>query len=328
MKGNYVVAPLPTQEGQHLIFGKVLEIDGNILVVRQEKDFHINPVHHRVFKERAMDLGPKPLPGKVHGFSTTKLYRGKTPQPLGDFHWFYKPSDKKLPALMAKAVKDLITVCEKLKLPVPPEDGLVWEVHPGGRMAGWYHHSRNPEKLPHRIGFSPDGFGDNSPLYIFAHEYAHWLYFNHVADLSVLVSSWLKAFNRSVKPGAPPIDAKDLLTDWFDSGLEPLQFRKSLEKDQRKCFDKVVNLIRKDFRVDSHDLTMLFLAGKRKYIKKLWEASSYTATPDVRSIITDYATFNVKELFAESFAHKMSGMKIADSEIQDLVSQTILTVRS
>lgn len=330
MKGNYVIAPLRTESGSTLIFGRVTSTEDGMLTVRQEKNCHIKPVSHQVLAKHAVDLGEKPIPGKVHGFNTSVLYRGKTAHDLGNFHWFYKPEDKKLPKQLADAVAQLIERCEKLRLPLPEEDSICWEIHKatGAKQhLGLFKQSRDLKKQPHTLAFRPELLGEYTMLYVLAHEYAHWLYFNHVVQLSHVVSDWVKAFNRSVKTVEPTVVPGELLDDWFESGLEPLQFRKGLEPLQRKCFDDVLKAIRKASRVDPYDLTSLFLAGKKKSIRRMWEAAAYRNMVEVNPILTDYATTNVKELFAESFAFYIAGMKIQDDEVKALVKTTISTIK-
>lgn len=326
--GNYIVARVPTDRGTtELVFGRVVSTEAEHLHIRKEQDCHIRKVHHKVLKSKSIDLGPTPPAGKVYGFDTTNLYIKATAHALGEFHWFYKPT-KEVHKTMVQAVAELEQRLNKLKLPVP-DDSVIWVLRKGTpKHAGWYINSKNVDKKPHQFGFVPDHFGDTKPLYILAHEYAHWLYFNHVGSNAELSASWVAMFNRSVKTAPIKADLNALLKAWLKSQLPANQFAKSLEDEDRSAFTRVVSTMCKMHRLDLHDLEVLMLSNKLKTLHKMWQVSVHQHETVAFPLLTAYSTTNVKELFSEALAHAITGLPVKDPELKDLVQRTISIVRN
>jgi hypothetical protein len=139
-------------------------------------------------------------------------------------------------------------------------------------------------------------------VYVILHEYGHYLHANHLKNPKVN-AGWIRLFNTSIKPQAIDRDTITRLLEDLIAGEErPTDFRGQLEEQDRLSFNWIVRTINKDHAVNLKELDILFTADDRDSIRHLWPKRAITRK-ELAPIITEYATKNYHELFAESFAY-------------------------
>lgn len=319
-KHSYIVGKFKTEEGHTLFLGKITAVQGNIVSGYIEKNSHI-PKQRKLFeiatKDIALDLGPKPYPGSVHKFDTSHLYTGhkKIHDFFGELHFFYVP-EKETGKVLMQAFDKAAAILQKAKMPAP--EHTVWEINPKemkGKWAGFYAHSKNYLKMPHRLSIKPESMPTviSEFVYVILHEYAHWLHANCIRRVKVN-AAWIRLFNTSIKPQTIDKEMSKRLLESLIGGQErPTDFRGQLEEEERNAFNWIVRNIGQDHAVGIKELNLLFEADDMDSIKDLWPKRSLNKK-ELAPIVTEYATKNYHELFAEAFAYIMMKRKLPDGK--------------
>lgn len=330
LKNHYIIGRTHGPEGQEILFlGRVLSADGNVVSGYKEKDCHLKDKrqHFEVHtKDVCLDLGTDPYPGTVHKFETTRLYSGQ--RTLHDFwgsiYFFYK-IDAQVKTGLLSAFDRAQSIIEKLKLPSP--DGTYWSILSAktkGKHAGMYIHSGNTNKHPHRFEIKPEHM-PSSPryfLYVILHEYAHWLERNCMLRPK-LRAKWIRLFNTSIKPQTITKDMSQALLEKLVSGGErPSDFRGQLEEDERNAFNWIIRAIGQEHAVAIRDLDTLFEAEDRDEITSLWPRH-VLKKKDLKPIVSDYATKNWHELWAEAFSLRYSKLEPVSDGICTAIDKTL-----
>jgi len=316
-KGNYIIGKMRSEEGHTLFLGRVVATQGsNIISGYIEKNSHL-PKLRQLFeiprKDVVLDMGPTPYPGTVHKFDTSHLYTGHRKQHefFGPIHFFYKP-EKEVGSVLMQTFDHCATKLEKLKMPAVLQ--TVWEINPKemkGKWAGFYRHSRAPHKLPHTLSIKPEVVPTviSEFAYVVYHEYGHYLHANYIRNPKVN-AAWIRLFNTSIKPQTIDKEMSKRLLEALVEGEErPTDFKGQLEEEERLAFNWIIRTIGVEHAVSLKELDTLFVADSKDEIRALWPKRTLTKK-ELAPIVTEYATKNYHELFAESFAFFMLKKKL------------------
>jgi hypothetical protein len=326
-QGNYVVARQRlTDDSMQTIFGKVTEISKGIAVIKIEKDSHVKERFSEVpVKDIVVDLGTSPHPGSVYGQDvTSRLIAKRDHDFFGPYFWFYKPRSTDVVTKVEAAFDDMAAILKKHKLPAPY--GSVLELRSmdvSGKWAGYYKHSKNTDKNPHRISLKPEmeGMTPSAMQYIIAHEYAHWFHFNCVTGPK-LNARWIRLFNTSIKlQTVTKEDSKALLESLLGGEVRPSDFRSDLDEDQRNQFNWICRTIKSEHALSLHEMDLLFEADFKDDIRGVWPKNTLSKK-DLKPVISEYATLNYRETFAESLAFYLIKRKLPEA-VTALVEKSI-----
>lgn len=313
--------------------------NGEVSGRQEAKDVHRNPTH-LTFKTRdvAANLGSKPLDGKVFGFDLASRYRGSV-----DLHEDF-PTLHVYAGGVSKSSRDsLLTsmdfVSNRLKALglsfLLDGTATEWSVHPKrGKYAGYYKHSSNPESHPHLISVSlgADFYEEDSKApfaYVLAHELGHALHFQHFTREAFPKknASWLNLYLSSVPfQAVSKEDRIRLFKSVVQYGsLREWEAKTSIEEDSA-----MMKVVLRDMHLASRmrprDVDVMLSAEDHDTLRSLWPTlPSGKTVPE--PILTDYATKNVQELFAESFAFYVLGKKLP-SQISKILESTLQLVKT
>jgi hypothetical protein len=313
MKNHYVIGKSSTKDGNKLVFGKVVSITNGIVEGVQEKNSHIQKLRNGFeipLGNVVVDLGPEPHPGKVHGFTVGHRFVGKQPHDFfGDVCYLYK-APKETRQKLNEALNLAAKIIAKAGFDAP--EFSVWEVHPndgGGKYAGYYRHSKQPEKDPIRFAIRPDKVPTSEYLYVILHEFAHYIHAQLMTGAKIN-AAWLRLYNTSIKPQTIKKETSSMLLEALVGGEErPSDFKSGLDEDQRNAFNWIIRQIKADHAISIKELDILFEAQYKDDIEKLWPMRTL-AKKELAPIVSEYATVNVHELWAESLAFYWTKKKL------------------
>lgn len=323
-KGDYFVGR--DGDSRKTYLAKALEDShGKAVESLYEKDCHIQGLRHTFTQDLAgvvLNLGPKPYPGKVHGHDTSSLFTKRlTHDKFGDVMFFYKP-DKQV---LADLKESMDKVAERLKRQDLAFllDGLIFEVLPynGEKYAGMYIRSKN-EKIPNRVQIRPEIMPASEYAYVWHHELGHHLHLTFCRESKKLNASWLKLFNTSIKVETIKKDKSQQLLHALIAGEEPpSDFKRGLDEEDALAFKWLIRTIQQVNGLSIQDLDTLFEADMKDEIEKVWPVRNISRK-ELAPIVSEYATKNSKELFAECFAFYMTKKKLPEPIVK-LLERTI-----
>lgn len=160
-------------------------------------------------------------------------------------------------------------------------------------------------------------------FYVVMHELAH------VIDLDVLLNrspkltaAWLDMFERTVK--AEEISEGDV-NELFERLIEApdfKSFRTSLTDEDAEVMKIIASVLSRTRSVSLRDLAHIKEAGDEKLLNRLWPVAHQCVGSRKKPVVSDYATKNVRELFAESVAFYAIERKLP-KEIVSLVEASL-----
>jgi hypothetical protein len=281
--------------------------DAHILALRKELDVPLKQV------VAVLDAND-PHPGKVFGCDSEDIYRGKkSHDEVGPLFFFYKPAPEngeKIVKAFDKSVRILKE--ERLDFIIDPSQA-VWEVHRynGEKYGGMYKRSRKPDKNPHRFIIKPEMWPPEDWPYVILHEYAHHLHSQFMTSRK-LNAAWVKLYNTSIL--VKDIDEKQtsrVLDNLLAQEALPSDFKGQLDEEDALTFKWILKALRAQHKLSIKELDTLFAADYRDDIRDLWPER--VTSSDLAPLVTEYATKNVRELFAESFSYYLVGKEIPKS---------------
>lgn len=327
-EGDYLLCSL---KGSKDFLMKVKELSKGEYHGTIEKDCHIREMRkEHTVRERdiILNLGPSPKAGKVYGIDTTNLYRGKrSHSTFGEIHFFYNPKKEVVQNIMAafdKAYKHL----ERLGLEFLIDD-IVWEILPFGkeRYAGMYTRKKGEKGQP-RILIRPERMQVVEFPYVILHELGHHLHMGGFVTSKKIDAQWVQLYNTSVRVAS--IDkqtSKSLLENLLDGQDTISNFKSSLDEDDALALKWILRTIQQYHGLSVRELDTLFEANMMDDIKAVWPLRNIPHK-ELTPVITEYATKNYRETFAESFGHyaaklKLPGKKDLPSKVVQLLEKTI-----
>ena len=324
----YIIAKQKVHGGGHVVFlGKITSENGDTVDGYIEKNSHINK---RVFsipkKDIIIKLGKNPYAGKVHGFDTGYLYLHSSYHDFfGKLCWFYNP-EKELKRKINRALESTAKLLKK-KLNLQSIENSVWEIARFEKSShyGAYMHSKDLEKAPHRF-FLRIMEEDITPEYIILHEIAHYLHKNFMKGIKIN-AAWISVFNTSIKTvSIKKEESEKFLTDIINGEVGPIDFKSDLPVEDELKYKWILRTISSEKAISVKELQTLFEAEKMDEIKKLWPLRNIYKK-ELAPVVTEYATKNYEELFAESFALFMTGKKLPKN-VETLMLKSLAIIKS
>jgi hypothetical protein len=312
-KGDYGIAK--QDQGKDYLFKALADSDSRSVEAVLEKDCHVQGLRHTMtvaLSDVVLNLGSDPHPGKVYGYDVGTLHRKRlTHDKFGDVHFFYRP-DKQV---LADLKESMDKVAERLKRQdlLFLLDNMIFEVLPynGEKFAGRFLKSKN-EKLPKRIQIRPEIMPASEYQYVWYHELGHNLHLDYCKPAKKLNASWLKLFNTSIRVDTIKKDKSQQLLDALIGGEEPpSDFKRGLDEEDALAFKWLIRTIQQVNGLSIQDLDILFEADMKDEVAKVWPVRNISHK-ELAPIVSDYATVNFKELFAECFAFYMVKKKLPE----------------
>jgi len=261
-------------------------------------------------------LGQQPYPGKVYGFDVGSLHRKRlTHDRFGDVHFFYKP-EKQVLSDLRDSMTRVANKLNKQDLGFLLND-VVYEVLPyhGEKYAGMYLRSKT-DKVPDRIQIRPEIMPASEYDYVWYHELGHRLHLTFCRESKKLNAQWLKLYATSIKAMTIKKDKSQQLLDLLIDGQEtPSDFKRGLDEEDALAFKWIIRTIQQVNGLSIKDLDTLFEAEMKEEITKVWPVRSISHK-ELAPIVSEYATVNFKELFAECFAFYMTKKKLPEPIIK------------
>lgn len=323
---QYVIVKQKENEKPFLARVHSINDDGRIEAVL-EKDVHIK--QQRVTfrkKDVKVNLGISPLPGRAYGLDLDNLFKKTIEHEFwGPIHFFVELEKDALKVLKTSLDKTAERI-QKMKLD-PFVKLIETEIRaPKGKYAGMYLHSKDSEKS-HRIWYAP-GKAEKMPERmedIIFHEFGHAVRFNGVTRNKTR-NRWLRLYQKTI---APMTIGKDVLAQMlkdFDEYDEQDQsfnavFRTLNEDANPRSTKAILQWFKQTHKIGTRELEIMWRSSKTKDLEKYWP-THLIDTHDLKPVITDYATKNVEELFAECFALHCQRKKLPE-KFQELMDESL-----
>lgn len=324
-KGDYLLVKEGEKAKPYLIkFTKVS--DGSVVGTREE-DRHIDPQVVEVSPKHVLiNLGDDPKVKKVDGVTISDRFVTSVVHPVwGDVHVLTKVSKEDRDLLKASLDRTARKV-EKLGLAHLIE-GTITEVRSKqGKWAGKYKHGHGDD--PARMIYAPE-WADGSAKamdYVVLHEFGHRVRYAGVKSPKIR-ARWLHYYNRSISRTVVTTDdikeiMKGLANPDGETSLNQTLKEIAAENDERTPQLKTLARWFKQVRhLSFRDLGVIWEAGEMDAFNALWPDSDVDSS-ELAPIVSEYATKNVEELFAESFAYHCTAQKLP-SKISDLLEKTL-----
>ena len=312
-RGEYGIAK--QDQGKDYLFKALSDSDAKSVEAVLEKDSHIQGLRHTMtvaLSDVVLNLGTEPHPGKVYGYDVGMLHRKRlSHDKFGDVHFFYKP-DKQVLSDLKESMDKVAERLKRLDL-LFLLDNVVFEIIPynGEKYAGMFKMSKN-EKLPKRIQLRPEIMPASEYPYVWYHELGHNLHLDYCKSSKKLNASWLKLFNTSIRVDTIKKDKSQQLLDALIGGEEPpSDFKRGLDEEDALAFKWLIRTIQQVNGLSIQDLDTLFEADMKDEVAKVWPVRNISHK-ELAPIVSEYATMNSKELFAECFAFYMVKKKLPE----------------
>lgn len=324
-KDSYCVAT--TKESKTPFLGKVTSVD--------EKHVNIILEKNRAFGVKTLsiphkniiaDLGTKPHPGKVFGLDTANLYRKTIDHDFWGPINFFISMEKEDSLKLKKALDNTAAYLTKLGL-----DQYCDNLHTDikakqGKWAGKYIHSGKKE-VPNRIWYAPEWANGKQAVLeeIIYHEFGHVIRFNGLSSKQ-LRAKWQTLFQTTIQP---VVISKDDVQDMLEKLKEGCSagevtlptFLKTLVEESNDPDETtlqvkaVLRWMKQIHRVSIKELSVLWDTNRMKSFQSLWPKGTVD-TNKLKPLVTEYATVNVEELFAECFALYCMKKKLPNSALE------------
>lgn len=331
MKPNdYMIAQT---KGSKPFLGQVTKItDDGFLVVPDKLRYREEDEITVYRRDVLVRLGPDPKPGKVYGVDVANIYRRSfTHDVWGPIHFFVKPDKEHMK--MLKAGLD-ITAKRLDKLGLTDYMGkFQTEIRAKkGKYAGMYTHSKDGKSI---TWYAPECAAKQEDMNgVIYHEYGHVLRMNGLTRVTPR-ARWQRLFQRSIAPIIVPKKFLDGLLDVMleeannasEASLPKIIKEYVADDDGRIAGVKALQRwMRQIHHVSARDIEVLWSANDSDTLRSLWPTTSID-TSRLDPILTDYATKNVEELFAESFMFYALGKKIP-ANIEKLLQKSLSEIKN
>lgn len=185
--------------------------------------------------------------------------------------------------------------------------------HKKGSIAGSYSVPKD-DSLSDIMTIRPESFLREDLDYVVFHEAGHGIAFNLMP--SQLQLRWIKLYTYYTKLSA--LDSKEL--SQIRKTLEQTGEFKQVDKDH---LDACLATVKANYGIRRHDLEIML--EHNESLEEIWPTHSLDLT-DSDVPISDYATKNVDEMWAEAFAFYMVG-KPLPKRVKRLVEETLAACR-
>jgi len=276
------------------------------------------------------NMGKDPMPGFAYGVDL-EVYRGRKEHHIfGMQNFFYRPKKD----VSKQWLKTLDVAGKKLKtagFTKVLNDEIIWEIakHNGQKYAGYYTPRRGDTIAPRiRIHLEIVGAKSSDYLGFIYHEFAHHLHYAYLMESLKLDARWIQLFNTSIKVvNINKSICEQLLNGLLEGEVKPSRFKAEIEDDELKlAYQWILRTIAQNHAISVRELDKLFEADFKSDIEALWP-KHHIRKKDLEPIVTEYATKNFKELFAESFRIYMEGGKLPKN-VHSLLEKSLTYIKN
>lgn len=253
------------------------------------------------------NLGQNPVNGKVFGVDVTVYQRDLKAEGWPVPIHVYRELGKKEPKIVVKAFKKAQSIMAE-------QDCFVWStslkaiklIPNSGKMQGSYSHKNGKEGPMDTLTCSATDLTNSAELTeLVLHESCHGIWFRQVPrDYR---ARWSALFNKRSIVNRTTQDELDTLADviieFAKTGSRLAEIMKELKSenpDELDALKEVISYVKKIHHIDKEEFEALAVAKPEKF-KELWPEVADFST--FKADVTEYATTNVKEFFAESMTY-------------------------
>jgi hypothetical protein len=331
-KGDYVISSDGSDNKKKTFLFKVESVQKGIATGTVEKDSHLKDKRFTIeapVKNIVINLGPEPFPGKVYGHDVSTLYKGrKTHDFFGPLYFFYTMEEEAKKSLIG-AFDKVARILEKNKLSFMADpQTCIWEIVPanGEKYAGMYKRSKNPEKSPHRLHIRPEVMPSVDFPYVIYHELGHHLHSEYMTGKK-LNAQWVQLHATTIAVTSIRKEkSQELLDNLLAQEDSPSNFKSNLSEEDTLIYKLILKHINQQHNVSVKELDILFEADYKDEIRGVWPTRGI-AKKDLAPIVSEYATKNYRELFAESVAYRLTGKKLPKA-VESLLDKSFSFARS
>lgn len=268
------------------------------------------------------NLGSDPAPGKAYGVDVQPHY-GDYASPIGRVHLYRKLEDSEKKAVeisIKKIVKKIEGIGFEKVFPISRI-----EIHNAkGKWAGEYRISNKSGEIFDVIKLHPKLLEDQVyNVYIWAHEVGHAIWYRYVPEK--LRAEWLELYNESTKVSkAKKSQMEELCTALVASQESVREFQRNIEGEELAMFKEALAYMKKIHKMSPEDVNIL-LNNNAKVLAQIWPTSASISSTE--SLVSEYATVSVQELWAETFAWSLTG-KVLPKTVQKMLDRTLKAAKA
>lgn len=313
--GDYIIFHDDTLDKKKNLLGKIEKL--NPLLVRLQPNAY-GELHSAEVPQNAIlcSVGQNPKVGSVYGVDLTNVYRKSVEiEKFGRLLYFYAP-EKSVRKALKHAFEIVATKLESEKLYSIFDEQVIYSVK---RMknAGLFTDCDETNSVPYHIDINPEACTIEDLPYVFLHEIGHYHFNKLDSDWQV---KWVKLFSSYVRMERFTVkEMKNLRESFANSGLSFADFKKEIDESDQVYFKSVVQHLCRCFKMTAKQLEILYEEDPETVLSKF--PSTCTKT-DYETPVSEYATKNYSELFAESFAFYLLGYKLPE-KVNTLTKKTI-----
>jgi hypothetical protein len=327
--GDYlIVRSVDNPNSQFL--GQLASAKNGQLIVTEERDRHIAANDVEIEADQVLvNLGSEPHPGKVYGIDVENLYRATKEHPVWGSICFFRPLPKELAQALRKALDKTGERLTAMGFEPLFERFVVEILNPHGQYGGMYVHKKGKDAVGRlKLYLTEEHAAGAEMNYILYHEFGHAIQCLCLHKPSIH-AAWMKLFRTSVQ--CKPIGAdtfnrlkKAILSVEQDmvKSLSPPELINSTEDDDLLAFKVALRYMSQVYHVSARDFRSLLEAGSQDTVKGIWPKIDIDVD-DLKPIVSEYATKNVSELFAESFAYYMTKSRKLPSDVHALMEKSL-----
>ena len=269
-------------------------------------------------KDIILRLGASPQPGQVYGCDVSNLYRkGFSHEDWGTIYCFTHMEKETLKTLR-NSLDHSAQIIKKMGLGDYFETFSLELRAAKGKYAGMYKHSKD-ENVQSQMHLYPEKCQNaaETMTYCLLHEFGHVIRFNGLTSKKAQ-NRWLRMFHQSIKPDL--IAHKDLMSllkdvkqaKKEDDAVGFQEALKNLAAEDEEVGHRTKILLRwfkQIHHLSPKDLSTMWEAEDLDQITGLWPTVAIDSSK-LAPLVTEYATVNSEELFAESFAFHAQKKKL------------------
>ena len=331
MKENSYVICKSKEQSEKPFLARIKKSGEKSLVVTPEKDIQYGRKDVVVKRsEVKVLLGDNPFPGTVYGIDLHNLYRKTIEHEFwGPIHFFIHP-EKETRILLKRGLDSTAKRIDQLGLS-PFTNTFETEIRAKkGKYAGMYKHSGS-DKRPNAIWYAPDWCsGDQKSMdYVIYHEFGHAVRYNGLKT-NKMRNKWLRLYQSTIEQ--VKVERKTLegiLADMEDYDETQESFRGAFNGATQDLSPRVGKAItqwlKESHKIGTQELEIMWRSTKLKDIRKFWP-DHMIDTHDLKPRLTEYATKNVEETFAETFAFYCQRKKLPSS-FTELMEESLSVAR-
>lgn len=316
------------KESKHVV--RVTKVLESSILGNEVKTAHYRAGHIEIQKsDICFNLGPGEHDFKLADTTLSEDFTRHTTEHefFGRINWSFVPEEAvekqvmKAYNLTAKFLK--ANALEGIRdLPVVQE-----VYHKAKKYAGYYKSSKNLGKAPGFMRFSPTHKtleSISASSYVVAHEVGHIIDIQVLAKRPKLKAKWLELYHETVSPVYADKDTLKELLESLKASENLSAFRAQVKSDEEKLeiVKAIFDYLKRAHGLSAFDVDVILLAEDPAKLDQYWPRSSSCFTRSLKPSVSQYATENVKELFAESFAFYVAGMKLPKA-VKDLMEESL-----